>query len=241
MKEEINKIREILNELEQLDNTGDTDNLKETFDLFELPEIVQSIVDFLQPLLLPYEAAIYWYMFRHSIIKNGDNHVRISTRGLGKPKTVIQSSSGQSEGLSYHGVQVALKGLEEKGAIKKVGDTNIDGTLYKIFLPEEITLCTQRMKEIVIEELPKVDPKKESDYYNVKENRLKIFERDKYLCYKCGKQLTRFSATLDHINPVSKGGDNSYDNLVTSCLHDNSTRRATPISDFLAPKEIDDK
>ena len=89
------------------------------------------------------------------------------------------------------------------------------------------------MKEIVIEELPQVDPKKEADYYNVKENRLKIFERDKYLC-QIQKQLTRFSATLNHIQPVSESGDNSYDNLVTACLHCNSKRGAKPISDTIS-------
>jgi len=204
---------------------------KDTFDLNELPSIMQSIVDFLQPLLLPYEAAIYWYMFRHSIVKDGGNHIRVSTRGLGKPKTVIKSSSGQSEGLSYGAVQDALTGLENKKVIKKVGDTNREGTLYQIYLPDEIELCTQRMKEVIIEELPKVDPRKEADYYNVKENRLKIFERDKYLCYKCNKQLTRFSATLDHLQPVSEGGDNSFDNLATACLHCNSTRGAKPLMD----------
>ena len=233
MKDEIQKIRTLLDEIEFNEVEKIEQTFQESFELFELPAIIQSIVDYLQPLLLPYESAIYWYMFRHSIISNGDNHIRVSTRGLGKPKTVIKSSSGQSEGLSYGGVQDALSGLENKGVIKKVGDTNREGTLYQIFLPEEIEICLQRMKEVVIEELPKVDPKKEADYYNVKENRLKILERDNYKCYKCGKQLTRFSATLDHIQPVSEGGDNSYDNLVSCCLHCNSKRRATPISEFL--------
>ena len=43
------------------------------------------------------------------------------------------------------------------------------------------------MKSFVKQNLPVVDLKKEQDYYNVKENRLKIFERDKFLCYKCKK------------------------------------------------------
>ena len=32
-----------------------------------------------------------------------------------------------------------------------------------------------------------IDDKKELDYYNVSENRLKIFERDAYKCKYCGK------------------------------------------------------
>ena len=233
MKDEIQQIKFLLDKIESMENNESNQSFKDSFELFELPEIVQTIIDYLQPLLLPYESAIYWYLFRNCILRNGDNYVRVSTRGLGKPKTVVKSASGQSEGLSYGAVQDALTGLETKGAIKKVGDTNREGTLYQIYLPEEIEICTQRMNELIIEELPKIDAKKEVDYYNVRENRFKIFERDKYLCYKCGKQLTRFSATLDHIQPVSKGGDNSFDNLVTACLHCNSRRGAQPIMDTL--------
>lgn len=195
-------------------------------------------MDFLQPLLLSYEATIYWYMFRHSIVETGDVYLRVSVRGLGKAGSVITSSSGQSQGLSYSAVQEALKGLEEKEVIQKSGDTNRVGTLYRIFLPEEIEICKKRMQEVQSQQLPEIDPKKELDYYNVKENRLRVFERDGYKCYKCGKQLTRFSATLDHIQPVSKSGDNSYDNLVTCCLHCNSKRGAKPIMDILG--EIQD-
>ena len=81
--------------------------------------------------------------------------------------------------------------------------------------------------------LPKVDTEKELDYYNNRENRLRVFARDDYICHYCRKQLTRFSATLDHIQPVSEGGDNSLHNLVTSCLHCNSNRGSKPVSDFI--------
>ncbi|MEI6347008.1 MAG: HNH endonuclease signature motif containing protein [Bacteroidota bacterium] len=233
--DEIKQIRVFLDTIENSQSDDSEKSFKESFELFELPQIMTSIVDFLQPLLLPYESGIYWFMFRHSILRTGENYLRVSTRGLGKPKTVIQSSSGKSEGISYGGVQDALIGLEKKGAIKKVGDTNREGTLYQIYLPEEIEICRSRMKEIIIEELPVIDPKKEADYYNIKENRLKVFERDSFKCHYCDKQLTRFSATLDHIQPVSKGGDNSYDNLVTACLHCNSRRGAKPVMDIIAP------
>jgi hypothetical protein len=232
--DEIKQIRELLDKIESSQTDISEQSFKESFELFELPEIITSVVDYLQPLLLPYECAIYWYLFRHSILLTGENYVRVSTRGLGKPKTVIKSSSGQSEGISYGAVQDALSGLESKGAIKKVGDTNREGTLYQIYLPEEIEICQQRMKEVIIEQLPIIDPKKEADYYNIKENRFKVFERDSFKCHYCDKQLTRFSATLDHIQPVSQGGDNSFDNLVTACLHCNSKRGANPVMDIIA-------
>lgn len=228
--EEIDKIRELLDKIE-IDNLQVEKTFKESFELFELPEIIGSVVDYLQPLLLPYESAIYWYMFRHCIVKNGDNVVRVSNRGM---NSIIISSSGQTTELSFASVQKALQGLESKKVIQKVGDTTREGTLYQIFLPEEIKICQTRMQNFQIEELPQVDPKKELDFYNVKENREKIFERDGYKCHYCGKQLTRFSATLDHIQPVSKCGDNSYENLITSCLHCNSQRGSKPIMDKIS-------
>lgn len=146
------------------------------------------------------------------------------------------SRGGKSETLSYASVQIALQGLEEKKVILKAGDTNREGTVYKVNLPEEVPLCEKLMKEKSERELVKVDTKKELDYYNVQENRLKIFERDGYQCHYCQKQLTRFSATLDHIQPVSKSGDNSYENLITACLHCNSERGNKPVMEIIQQK-----
>ena len=74
----------------------------------------------------------------------------------------------------------------------------------------------------------------EVDYYNVRENRIKIYERDEYKCRYCGKQLTRFTSTLDHVKPVAEDGDNSFDNLVTACLECNSRKNKRLVGDFLA-------
>jgi hypothetical protein len=170
-------------------------------------------------------------MFRHSIIATGDVFVRVSTRGM--QDGVITSSSGQSAALAYKTVQESLAALVTKGAISLAGDVNREGTPYRIHLPEEIALCRESMSKAQQEQLPQIDPKRELDFYNIKENRLKVFERDKYMCHYCKKQLARFSATLDHIQPVSKGGDNSYDNLITACLLCNSQRGAKPIMDHI--------
>jgi len=48
-----------------------------------------------------------------------------------------------------------------------------------------------------------------------------LFARDSYRCQYCGRrrrQLTgRQFLTRDHILPLSRGGENSWDNVVTSC------------------------
>ena len=236
MNETVKQIRELLDKLESTTPSVEP-SFKESFQLFELPELVASIVDYLQPALQPYEAAIYWHMFRHSIIATGDVFVRVSTRGM--QENVIKSfrMDRPEATLALATVRDSLAGLVTKGAISLAGDVNRDGTPYRIHLPEEIALCREAMAKTQKEQLPQIDPKRELDYYNIKENRLKVFERDKYLCHYCQKQLTRFSATLDHIQPVSEGGDNSYDNLVTACLLHNSQRNAQPIMDYLTRRE----
>jgi hypothetical protein len=233
VKNHIQKVREHLNKIEQAFSTREADSFERNFDALELPMLMAQIVDFLQPRLLPYEAAIYWYLFRHSIIARGTQRVRASVRGLGQG--VITSSSGQTNKLSYAAVQDALRGLEEKEVIRKDGDTTCEGTPYFLRLPEEIPWCAAQIKSAQhTKPAPSpVDEKRDVDFYNIPENRLRVFERDGYLCYRCGTHLTRFSATLDHIQPVSKGGDHSFANLVTSCLHCNSRRRNKPVMESL--------
>lgn|SRR5208337_4029961 len=198
----------------------------------ELPDILRDIIDLLFPHITPYQAAIYIYLFRHSVLAGGTPLVRASTRGM--QTGVIKSASGQSTDLSLRSVRESLSELEKIGAIQKQGEPNREGTPYRVFLPEEIEVC-QRTRE-KLREMSKPVPVKEQDidYYNIRENRLKIYERDNYKCQHCGKQLTRFTTTLDHVTPVSKGGDNRFENLITSCLDCNSKKNSRPLGDFMA-------
>jgi HNH endonuclease len=172
------------------------------------------------------------YLFRHSVLAGGTPLVRASTRGM--QTGVIKSASGQSTDMSLRSVRESLSELEKIGAIQKQGEPNREGTPYRVFLPEEIEVC-QRTRE-KLREMSKPVPVKEQDidYYNIRENRIKIYERDNYKCRHCGKQLTRFTTTLDHVTPVSKGGDNSFENLITSCLDYNSKKNSRPLGDFMA-------
>lgn len=55
----------------------------------------------------------------------------------------------------------------------------------------------------------------------VRVNRHRILKRDNHSCVYCGskKQLT-----IDHLIPKSKGGGNTWDNLVTCCISCNSKK-----------------
>lgn len=65
------------------------------------------------------------------------------------------------------------------------------------------------------------------------QKRLAIYLRDGLCCTYCnaavedGTQLT-----LDHVQPHSKGGSNSHENLVTACFRCNSARRDRSIASF---------
>ena len=55
-----------------------------------------------------------------------------------------------------------------------------------------------------------------------------LFARDGYSCQYCGRRKSdlkgRQFLTRDHINPLSRGGDNSWENVVTSCSSCNNRK-----------------
>ena len=57
--------------------------------------------------------------------------------------------------------------------------------------------------------------------------RAEVFRRDNHLCLKCGAED---GLSIDHIVPVSKGGQNTLDNLQTLCMPCNISKGVTTIS-----------
>lgn len=53
--------------------------------------------------------------------------------------------------------------------------------------------------------------------YEIRFCRASLYERDKGMCQYCGKSLTKSESTVDHVKPKSKGGTNSWNNVVLSC------------------------
>jgi hypothetical protein len=212
-----------------------------------LARVFADIVDLLIPRLRPYEAAIYLYLFRHTILKTGQPFVRVSQNQL-RFAVVTSACAGTLRGgrvvaagpLSENTVKYALGGLSRIGAIRHAGATNRQGTLYRVVPPDEIELCRRaRQKRATPATAVKTPPsvgKRATDFYTVHENRLKVFERDGYRCLYCGKALDRSSATLDHVRPIAAGGGHGPDNLVTVCLQCNASKSSRPLSDFLAKR-----
>jgi 5-methylcytosine-specific restriction endonuclease McrA len=59
--------------------------------------------------------------------------------------------------------------------------------------------------------------------YHIAFNRRNVFRRDNHSCQFCGK--VGGDLTLDHVVPRSRGGKNSWENIVTACRECNSKKR----------------
>jgi CRISPR/Cas system Type II protein with McrA/HNH and RuvC-like nuclease domain len=56
---------------------------------------------------------------------------------------------------------------------------------------------------------------------NLRVNRKRIFKRDNNTCGYCGSQK---NLTIDHIVPKSRGGKNTWENMITCCSRCNSVK-----------------
>jgi len=72
-----------------------------------------------------------------------------------------------------------------------------------------------------------------------KKVRFEVFKRDSFTCQYCGKGTPHVVLELDHIIPVSKGGDNNIINLVTACFDCNRGKGKTELSAI--PESLEDK
>jgi len=199
------------------------DDLQKTLDAF------RDVVDLLLPLLRPYEAAFYIHLFRHSWADTGQPLVRITYRTL--RTEVVKTNWRRAEfkfSLSPNSVRVALGALATLGAVRREEIARPAGGLYRVFLPREIEACRRRLEDA------KLAGAAAGDFYNIRANRRKVYERDKYTCRYCGTAVTPYTATLDHLVSIAVGGTNGIDNLVTACLSCNTRKGKKNLGDFLA-------
>ena len=65
-----------------------------------------------------------------------------------------------------------------------------------------------------------------------------IFIRDKYECQYCG---SKENLEIDHIIPLSQGGTNEDDNLITSCHRCNNLKGEKSLKDFIKDNKVNIK
>jgi len=61
--------------------------------------------------------------------------------------------------------------------------------------------------------------------------RFEVFKRDSFKCQYCGASAPDVLLHIDHIEPVSKGGDNNITNLITSCASCNVGKSSKTLDD----------
>jgi hypothetical protein len=54
--------------------------------------------------------------------------------------------------------------------------------------------------------------------------RFHVFKRDNFRCQYCGRSSDEVTLEIDHLVPVSKGGTNDFDNLITACRECNKQK-----------------
>jgi len=72
-----------------------------------------------------------------------------------------------------------------------------------------------------------------------KKKRFDIFKRDGFRCQYCGSSPPEVVLEIDHIHPISKGGTNTIDNLLTACFDCNRGKSNGLLE--VAPESIADK
>jgi 5-methylcytosine-specific restriction endonuclease McrA len=175
-------------------------------------KIVKELVDFLLPDLTPYELSVYLLLLRKSHLEDRTSQVRIGKRTIARA-----CGKGVRAGvINFEHVTKILQSLESKGCIE-ISDITREGSLYKVKLPHEIPSVLEKIATLKVVKSP-------TDYFNDPDRRRELFDRDNWACYYCGEKVTEENATLDHYIPISKGGDNSPDNLKTCCFICNSVK-----------------
>lgn len=69
--------------------------------------------------------------------------------------------------------------------------------------------------------------------------RFEILKRDSFTCSYCGLTPPKAVLEIDHIIPISKGGDNNYLNLVTSCFDCNRGKSDKELNEVVKPIDFD--
>ena len=174
---------------------------------------LELLVDCLMPELSPHETSMYLFLFRHAwMIENPTGRVRFGQRRIAQ----LYGRGPKNSTPSRQHIIRQVENLEGKSCIR-VGDTNRDGTLYEVVVPEHVP--------IVIEKIATSEPALESkDYFNDPEKRREVYDRDDWTCQYCGEKLGDDNITLDHFIPQCADGTHEKENLRTACLSCNSVK-----------------
>lgn len=115
-------------------------------------------------------------------------------------KTLVLSSNYEIVNFVSE-VDAIMLAFKERAEIISTWDSFVATPNRKIEIPSVLRLRHQHRRRASL----------------VRYHRIVVFRRDEWLCQYCGRPLTRRDATIDHVIPVSQGGQTNYRNCVTAC------------------------
>jgi hypothetical protein len=121
------------------------------------------------------------------------------------------------DAITYHAKGMVVWSLGDTVATFRGGVQN-DGELSVIETPSIIAI---KGKGFNLDKAGKV----------VLSNRT-LFARDKHVCAYCGNSFSSGHLSRDHVHPVSRGGENTWMNCVTSCTKCNTVKGARTPKEF---------
>ena len=149
-------------------------------------------------------------------------------------------------GMTEEQVKEGLKILAKHEMVYYDWDTSevwvVNALKYQNISPQGIKAITKDLEQIKSEFLKQAFITKYNDILakEIDENHLTITQiiaiRDNFVCQYCGKTITEYGdATVDHIIPQSRGGKDTYENLVLACKSCNSAKGNRTAKEFGYP------
>ena len=123
--------------------------------------------------------------------------------------------------MSQGATRMAVRRLVSIGALR-LRERNKEGHVVEVRLPHEIAALRKAAK-VSREGVEGLDVEK-ADFLQTRGLRNAIHERERGRCFYCLKRLNDRMRALDHVVAQSRGGGNSYRNLVSCCLECNSEK-----------------
>ena len=162
------------------------------------------------------------------VITDGTFFIRYTDTGATKRTTDINSA------YQFHSISEAIKGMKRAEVKTKncyVFDTLNQRILWKWMTSEEIEEAKQQKKSLTVIKRDK-NGKIIRKYYSPDTKKL-IYLNAQGRCELCGRKILLDDMTIDHIKPLSMGGEDDVENLACACLPCNILKGNILPEDFL--------
>ena len=163
--------------------------------------------------LRPSERVVYFYLVRRTRLARR-RKVLLSARILAR-----------GTGLSCPTARIAARRLVAKGLLR-VTNCGLAGLRIEVFLPREVPGC-------VVDRVSDGSRLDSLDFFYSNFRRSALYRREAGRCFYCLCRLRREHRVIDHVVPQTRGGANSYRNLVAACLQCNMAKSDLCAADLL--------